>query len=216
MEREAPPEHYFARQPRSASAEREVVYHFGGRRFVFRTDAGVFSPRGIDRGTALLLARLPLPMEGEILDWGAGYGAIGVVVAAFSLTARVLLVEINERAAALAARNAEANGVSNAGVTAGDAFEVLGGRQFDAVLTNPPIHAGKQTVLSLIRQSSEHLLPGGELWMVARTQDGARSYLALMHECFAQAERVAMRGGYRVLRASSPPEEPVPNARPSV
>jgi 16S rRNA (guanine1207-N2)-methyltransferase len=195
-------EHYFSTDPQSASAERELVATFHGRQFVFRTDAGVFAQRFIDRGTRLLLSSLPVPFEGDVLDWGAGYGPIGVAVAALSPQSHVLMVEINERAASLAARNLLLNGVRNAEVLVGDALGVLGERQFDVVISNPPVRAGKQVLGCLIRDARARLRAGGQFWLVIRTQAGAKSYLALLQELFARAERVAMRGGYRVLRAA--------------
>jgi 16S rRNA (guanine1207-N2)-methyltransferase len=196
-----PGDHYFSPQPHSASAEREVRVAVDDREFVFRTDAGVFSDGSIDRGTRLLIAALPLPLTGDVLDWGAGYGPIGAVVAALSPAARVVMAEINERAAALARRNVELNGISNAEVLVGDAFEAVGDREFDFVVTNPPIRAGKQVVSRLIRDARGRLRCGGELWIVIRTQAGGKSYFALLRELFPEAERVAMRGGYRVFRA---------------
>jgi 16S rRNA (guanine1207-N2)-methyltransferase len=196
-----PPEHYFTPQPTSPSEESEFSVGLAGRRFTFRTDAGVFAHRFLDRGTRLLLASLPLPLRGEVLDWGAGYGAIGVVVAALSPEARVVMVEVNERAAALAQANAELNHVGNVELIAGDALRVLGERCFDAILTNPPIHAGKATVTALIEDARRRLRDTGEFWMVVRTQDGAKSYFRLLQELFPRVERVDMRGGYRVFRA---------------
>ncbi len=193
------PEHYFSSQPTSAPAEGELAVVLRGREFRFRTDAGVFSHRFVDRGTRLLLKCLPLPMGGEVLDWGAGYGPIGVVVAALSPEARVMMVEVNERAAGLAQANAERNHAPNAEVVVGDAFEVLGDRGFDAVLTNPPIHAGKAVVSALIGDARARLRPGGRFWMVVRTQDGARSYERIMRELFGRVSLEDMRGGYRVF-----------------
>ena len=203
MTDQPPGDHYFSPEPHSASDKRQLTARLGGREFAFRTDAGVFSHRFIDRGTRLLISALPLPLEGDVLDWGAGYGPIGIVAAALSPEARVVMVEINERAAALAAQNAELNGVANAEVLVGDAFEVLGNRRFDVVLTNPPIRAGKRVVSSLVRDARTRLRPGGALWLVARTQAGAKSYFALLQELFPAAERVGMRGGYRLYRAST-------------
>jgi len=202
MDRTPRADHYFTPQPESDSAEREITFPFGDRRFAFRTDAGVFSHRFVDRGTALLLSKLPLPLEGDVLDWGAGYGVIGIVTAAFSPEARVVLVEINERAAALARRNVEANRVTNAQVVVGDALKALGDQQFDAIVTNPPIHAGKPVVAGLIRDAQARLRLGGELWMVVRTRDGAKSYFATLQGVFSAVERVGMRGGYRVFCAT--------------
>jgi 16S rRNA (guanine1207-N2)-methyltransferase len=170
-----------------------------GREFRFRTDAGVFSHRFVDRGTRLLVKCLPLPMAGRVLDWGAGYGPLGVTVAALSPDAQVTMVEINDRAAALAKANAERNQAANAEVVVGDAFECLGDRQFDAILTNPPIHAGKAVVSALIRDARGRLSAGGTFRMVVRTQDGARSYERLLRELFDAVALEDMRGGYRVF-----------------
>lgn len=197
-----PGDHYFSSDPQSPSAERQVRLHVHGREFVFWTDAGVFSPRSIDRGTRLLISALPLPLVGEVLDWGAGYGPIGIAVAALSPHAHVLMAEINERAANLARRNVRSNGVGDAAVLAGDAFQALGDCEFDFVITNPPIRAGKQVVSRLIRDARKRLRPGGELWMVIRTQAGAKSYRDLLQTLFPRVQRVAMQGGYRVFRAS--------------
>jgi 16S rRNA (guanine1207-N2)-methyltransferase len=179
----------------------ELRVELRGRPFTFRTDAGVFSPHFLDRGTRLLLRSLRLPLGGEVLDWGAGYGPLGIVVAALSPAARVTMVEVNERAAALARTNMELNRVTNAEVLAGDAFQVLGDREFDAILTNPPIHAGKPVVTALIEDSRRRLGEHGELWMVVRTQDGAKSYLRLLQKLFAWVSLEDMRGGYRAFRA---------------
>jgi len=176
-----------------------------GREFRFRTDAGMFSHHFLDRGTRLLLRGLPPTVSGDVLDWGAGYGPIGIVVAALNPAARVTLAEVNERAAALARANAELNHAPDVEVIVGDAFAVLGDRRFDVVLTNPPIHAGKAVVSALIRDARERLRPGGEFRMVVRTQDGAKSYRKLLVELFDRVVLHDMRGGYRVLSASLDP-----------
>jgi len=199
--RQVEPEHYFSPQPSSPSAEMELTVELHGRQFTFRTDAGVFSPNFIDRGTRLLLRSLPLPLKGDVLDWGAGYGPLGIVVAALSPAARVTMVEVNERAAGLAQINVELNRVTNAEVLAGDAFQVLGEREYDVILTNPPIHAGKSVVTALIEDARRRLREGGEFRMVVRTQDGAKSYLRLLQELFARVSLEDMRGGYRAFRA---------------
>ncbi|MGQ9732586.1 MAG: class I SAM-dependent methyltransferase [Candidatus Zipacnadales bacterium] len=195
------PNHYFSRQPTSPSNPRRIVGVFQDRQFVFETDANVFSHCALDRGTRLLIDHLPLPMRGKILDWGTGYGPIGIVVAAFSPEAQVTMVEINERAAELARRNAELNQVRNVEVLCGDAFQVLGPQRFDTVLSNPPTHTGKAVVMALIEDVYERLSGQGQLWMVVRTRAGAKSYQARLSTLFTHVERVAMRGGYRLFRA---------------
>ncbi|MDR7568114.1 MAG: methyltransferase, partial [Armatimonadota bacterium] len=95
-------EHYFAPTPTVRSRPREVRLRFGDRLFVFETDRGVFSHGAVDRGTRLLLEALEVRPEDEILDVGCGYGVIGLVAAAQASRGRAVLVDINERAVALA------------------------------------------------------------------------------------------------------------------
>ena len=42
----------------------------------FETKPDLFSPKGIDRGTELLLSTLPKYNYTTALDWGCGWGAI--------------------------------------------------------------------------------------------------------------------------------------------
>ena len=198
-------DHYYSSRPSSGSSERRLTVDVCGRRFAFRTDAGTFSHRFLDRGTRLLLATLPLPLQGDVLDWGAGWGAIGTVVGAISPNARVVMVEVNTRAAALAEVNAGTNGAANARVIAGDGLDMPLDLRFDFVITNPPIRAGKRVVAALLRDTRERLYEGGEFWMVVRTSDGARSYRTLLEGLYPRVEQAAMRGGYRVFRACASP-----------
>jgi len=164
------------------------------------TDRGVFAHGKVDPGTDLLARVMRLPAQGDILDLGAGYGPLGVVAALRSPQARVTLVEINERAAALAEKNLALSGVSNAEVLVGEATAVLGERQFDAVVTNPPLRAGKPEVLRLLRDAYERLRPGGSLWFVAQTKQGAKTLAREVAQFAQQVSLVEIEGGYRVYR----------------
>jgi 16S rRNA (guanine1207-N2)-methyltransferase len=69
------------------------------------------------------------------------------------------------------------------------------------VLLNPPIRAGKKVYYPWIGQSREHLLPGGSLWLVVRTSQGARSLRDELRRQFPAVDDVAMDKGYRLYRA---------------
>ncbi len=198
------PQQYFERHPASAPGPRQVVAELRGMRFVFHTAAGIFSPDRVDRGTQLLVKHMELPATGEVLDWGAGYGVIGIVAARLHPDCRVLLAEVNERAADLARRNLQVNGITNARVAAGDAFALLPDLTFDVILTNPPIRAGKAVVLRLIEESALSVRPGGSFWLVGRRKQGVLSLRDHMAERFARVDTVAVKSGYRVLRATQP------------
>ncbi|MEW5865829.1 MAG: class I SAM-dependent methyltransferase [Bacillota bacterium] len=195
-----PGEHYFTKTPTSARSEREITVDSRGRRLKFVTDAGVFAKGRLDRGTRLLIETMDLSKGDIVLDLGCGYGPIGIVAATMLPSGKVYMVDINERACELAARNIIVNGLANAEVRCGDGFRPVEGMKFDVILSNPPIRAGKSTVFSLIEDAARHLKPGGRLVIVARTKQGAKSILGKMAEVFPRVEEVAKGGGYRVMQ----------------
>lgn len=199
----APGEHYFSTHPRSASQPREWSVEVRGVRLVFETDRGVFSPARLDRGTRLLLEELEAPAGPAcLLDLGCGYGPVGIFLARTHPEARVILTDVNRRAAALAARNLVRNGVTNAEVRVGDGFLPVQGLSFDGIYTNPPVRVGKEQLYGLLFQAAEYLRPGGWLWVVIRTRQGAASLLRALGERYTAVEERGRGGGYRILRAS--------------
>ena len=191
-------EHYYTADPGSAHDERRFECEILGRRLIFTTDAGVFSRDGLDRGTEVLLESLP-PLRGRVLDLGCGWGAVGVALAAAWPELEVVMTDVNRRAAALARRNLAENGV-RATVLQGDGFASVEG-SFDAIITNPPIRAGKAVIYGLFAQARERLKPGGALYVVIRKQQGAASALKYLKEVYAQAETVDRGSGFHVLKA---------------
>lgn len=149
-------EHYFAERPRAPSKVKRINAILREREFVFETDKSVFAKDYVDMGTKRLIEKVHLPDEGEVLDWGCGYGAIGIAIAATNTKLTVWMVDINERAVALAKRNAKLNKVKNVVVLKSDGFNALPkDLRFDLIITNPPIHAGKQVLVKLIREAFE-------------------------------------------------------------
>ena len=46
-----------------------------------------------------------------------------------------------------------------------------------AILSNPPIRAGKDIVHEILEKAVEYLVPDGELWIVIQKKQGAPSAL---------------------------------------
>jgi len=195
-------EQYFAGHPKSKRLPAEIQAAVRGQSFTFRTDAGVFSRKEIDRGTELLLAALEVGPCELILDLGCGYGAIGIVAARLSEGGHVILTDVNERAVALARKNIAANGIANAEVRQGDLYEPVRDMAFDHIVCNPPIRAGRAIVDRIVSEAPTHLLNGGTLWLVARTRQGADSLQKRMAASFGSAEVVRRGSGFKVLRST--------------
>jgi 16S rRNA (guanine1207-N2)-methyltransferase len=193
---------YFTPLPPSQLRSRLIRWLDGDREFGFRTAAGVFARRGVDRGTRLLLDAVDVRGAAAILDLGCGYGVVGIVLAHRAPGARVALVDVNPRAVALAAENIRLNDVPNAEALCGDGCAPVAGRTFDVVAMNPPIRAGRTVVLRLLGEARDCLTPGGRLYLVARTSQGAQTLGRLMGASFARVVEVERGGGFRVYEAS--------------
>ncbi|MFW6437679.1 MAG: class I SAM-dependent methyltransferase [Armatimonadota bacterium] len=195
--------HYFTEQPDVPSDPSEIEAQVRGQRLSLVTDRGVFSYGKVDSGSRLLAEQMDLADARDVLDWGCAWGLIGIVAKKKWPDLHVVMVDINERACDLARRNLKRNDVE-AEVIAGDAAEVLGDRQFDAVVCNPPISAGRAVVLGVMDQAARLLREAGSFWMVAATKKGAKTLRRKLEERFNDVELTAKRGGFRVYRASDP------------
>ncbi|OYD06547.1 class I SAM-dependent methyltransferase [Paludifilum halophilum] len=197
-------DHYFSSRPDSAEAEREIEARLRGRFFRFRVDTGVFSKKGVDFGTRLLIETAKLPKQGEILDLGCGYGPVGIACAVSSPNSRVTMVDVNLRALELAQKNARLNGVeSQVEIRESDGLTNLNHSAFDAILTNPPIRAGKNTVYRLFEEAAKGLKPDGQLWVVIRKQQGAPSAKEKLEKIFSHVELLVKKKGFWILRSKN-------------
>ena len=194
-------DHYYTRNPASESRPVDCEYVYRDIPLAFRTDAGVFSKGEVDAGTDLLLKSLPEEMNGDILDLGCGWGVIGICVARRWPDTRVTMADVNLRALELARGNAERNR-AEVRCLESDGMEALKDEQFDAVITNPPIRAGKQVIYRMFADAEECLRPGGSLILVIRKQQGAESCLRYLQTLFPKVEKTAKSGGFWVLMAT--------------
>lgn len=199
-----PNDQYYTREPASASNPIPCAFQYRGHALRFTTDAGVFSRGELDEGTRLLLDALPA-LRGDALDLGSGWGAIGVSVAKANPDVRVTMTDVNLRALELCKKNAEANGVSVECLES-DGMDALSGRRFDAVITNPPIRAGKQVIYRMFADAAKALKAGGALYLVIRKQQGAESCVKYLKTLYGQVDRLERSGGFWVLRATEPLE----------
>ena len=62
--------------------KKDIVFseRLGGMDFTFHSTWGLFSPRGVDEGSRLLIEQLEIEPEDNCLDLGCGYGPIGLAM----------------------------------------------------------------------------------------------------------------------------------------
>ncbi len=138
------------------------------------TAGGIFSPDGVDKGTAVLLAEAPAPSAtGNLLDIGCGWGPIALTMALRSPEATVYAVDVNDRSIALTRDNASRLGLTN--VVAGTPDSVDAGVRFSTIWSNPPIRVGKDELHSLLLAWLPRLAEGGDAHLVVQKNLGSDS-----------------------------------------
>lgn len=195
-------EHYFSQKPQSQSSPTAWSCQSRGKSYRFTSDHGVFSKKGLDFGSRLLIEQFrEPPIEGDILDLGCGYGPIGIILADSFRWRHMVLADINLRALELARINAKETAVSNVEVVESDRFSNLKNRSFAAIVTNPPIRAGKLIVHKMFEEARNALADQGEFWVVMQKKQGAPSAKEKLYDLFGNAEIVARNKGYYILQS---------------
>ncbi|MEK3883820.1 class I SAM-dependent methyltransferase [Paenibacillus sp. PL2-23] len=193
--------HYYSKTPGTAHNRQTHGDKLRGYELKFVTDAGVFSKAGVDYGSRVLIEAMELRENDRVLDVGCGYGPIGLTAAKLAAGGHVTMIDINERAVELAKENARLNGIANVTIRQSDLFEAVRGDCFDAILTNPPIRAGKAVVHRIFEEGYELLADGGVMWVVIQKKQGAPSAYEKLEAIFGEVDEVTKDKGYRIFRA---------------
>lgn len=168
----------------------------------FVTRPGVFSADASDPGSELLAAALPAVLPPVVADLGAGWGRLAAAVLARGGVREVHLIEA-EADALDCARAAIAD--PRARFHWADARSFRPARPFDAVVMNPPFHAGRAADPALgaamIAAAARMLAPEGVLWLVANRH---LPYEQALAAAFREVAEAAGSPAYKILRAARP------------
>lgn len=189
--------HYFENDATLEKNEKKHFVELKGKHFIFWTDSGVFSKKGLDFGTRTLLESfLETERSGKILDFGCGYGPIGIIIAKLSKS-NVTMIDINQRSLAMAQKNALENNVQ-VSIKESNFYEQIEG-QYDYIVTNPPIRVGKEALYQILIDAANFLKDTGELWFVIHKDQGAKSTAKNM-ELYYQVEVITKNKGFYIIR----------------
>lgn len=194
--------HYFSSSPDSDAKRTPIRVELADRDVDVVTAAGVFSPGHVDLGTRQLLrAATELPERGLFVDVGCGWGPIALDMALRRPQARVVAVDVNERALELTRENAQHLGATNLEAMTPEEAASLG--DIDVIRSNPPIRIGKQALHELLAAWLPRLSVDGVAELVVSKNLGADSLAAWIGaELGLACEKLASRKGFRILRVT--------------
>ena len=165
--------YYFDKETNVESDEIVTKARIKNNVYTFKTDNNVFSKKGLDFGTRALLEEIDIDcIKGDVLDFGCGYGPIGIYIASCT-NCNVDMIDINERALNLARKNALLNRV-DVNIFSSDIYSNID-KKYDYIITNPPIRVGKKILYDILIGAKEHLKKDGHLIFVINKNQGAKS-----------------------------------------
>jgi len=174
--------YYFDKNTNVESKEVTTRAELNGKLYTFKTDNNVFSKKGLDFGTRTLLESIDIKnISGDVLDFGCGYGPIGIYIKSNTNT-NVDMIDINERALNLARSNASINKV-DVNIFESNIYSNVD-KKYDYIITNPPIRVGKKILYEILINARDYLKVNGHLIFVINKDQGAKSTMKDMEEYY--------------------------------
>ena len=167
----------------------------------FHAAPGMFSHDRVDPGSRLLADSLPANPGGAIADFCAGWGYLSAELLAHNDgVASLDLYEADFASLQAARRNV--SGAVPVGFFWQDLASEPVERRYDAIVMNPPFHAGRAAEISLgrsmIEAAAKALKPGGLLWLVSNR---GLPYEADLARLFRQSGELLRDDRYKILWA---------------
>lgn len=189
--------HYFENDENIKSKERIIYTKINDTDLQFLADNGVFSKNGLDFGTRSLLETIDLKnLHGNVLDFGCGYGPIGIYLAK-KLNICIDMIDVNKRAIELAKKNAILNNV-NVNVFESNIYSNVS-KKYDYIITNPPIRVGKKILYEILFEAKNYLNQNGQLWLVVNKNQGAKSIVTDLSKEY-KTDIIDKNKGFYIIR----------------
>ncbi len=176
-----------------------------GQRLRFHTTWGLFSPKGLDEGSRLLLDHVEVAPGDDTLDLGCGYGPLGLTLARLAPDGTSTLVDKDFVAVEYSRRNAALNGIDNVEILLSNGFDQIDpARRFDLVVSNLPAKTGKELYYLYFYHALARMRPGACFYVVTIT--GLRKFVQrAFNEVFGNYDKLKQGRTYTVAMARFDP-----------
>lgn len=181
-----------------------ITTRLRGHTLILHSTWGLFSPKEIDEGSALLIEHFDVEDGQKTLEIGCGYGPIGIAIARQTPAGEVHMVDKDFVAVAYAEKNGAGNGVSNCRVYLSNAFSAVpADLRFDNIVSNLPAKVGKEMLAIILDGAYHALVPGGRICVV--TISGLRKWIKRNFlDVFGNYTKVKQGKTYTVAQAVKP------------
>jgi len=204
-------DHYYTDKPISKDNMFRYTVNIDEVQFQFFSNSGVFSKKGIDFGSMLLMdtvledadmieSGLSSEEKPSLADLGCGIGVIGIVLNRLLKINNTYLYDINERAVALAKMNINNNASKRTSAIKKDLINEQISERVDICVTNPPVRAGKKTVFAFYERAYEILNKNGTFYCVIQKKQGAESTKNKLAELFGNSNIIQRSAGYHIYK----------------
>ena len=188
--------YYFDNKTNVESRKVVTKAEIANKYYTFMTDNNVFSKKGLDFGTRSLLENIDIKnISGDVLDFGCGYGPIGIYIKS-NTEAMVDMIDINERALSLAKENAILNKV-DVNIFLSNIYSNVN-KKYDYIVTNPPIRVGKKVLYEILTGAKDYLKQNGHLIFVINKDQGAKSTMKDMGKYYS-VKLIAKNKGFYII-----------------
>ena len=196
--------HYFIASEHKESDYFTFSQNVMGQSFTFRSCPDVFSKDELDYGSLVLIKSIIAHRElfaGDVMDMCCGYGTIAVILSKF-IDCNYFLSDVNATAVELAKNNININNcaIDYNNIYLGNMFDDVD-RLFDHIVSNPPIKAGKQTLLNFVDGAYSHLKDNGSLTLVIKKNLGQESLRKYMINLFGNCDIWQRDKGYYIMHS---------------
>ncbi len=177
-----------------------ITENLRGFEIKMKTRPGVFSEKGLDSGTRLLIDNLEVEDGSLVADLGSGIGIVGIATARLNPHGHVHLLDDHLRSVELAKINVELNNLKNVEIYLSDLFSAIPDRTYHQIFTNPPQSLGNEFLKEIITESFYHLKPNGALWLVVKKN--VKSFIErVLKEIFLKYEIITSGREHVVIKA---------------
>lgn len=197
--------HYYSQEQAGEFKPRKISEKIRDADFSFWTADCVFSKDHVDFGTKLLAESMKLKDNARVLDLGCGIGVLGIVAMKSFKLSGLVMTDVNKRALDLTKMNIKLNSLDQTKIVILEGslyspvkLNLKENTKFDYILSNPPINAGRDVCVQIIKEGLNYLNKEGKLIIVARHNKGGEYLKFVIGETFGEVEELGKESGFRV------------------